>query len=50
MDQPRIAVEGEHNRLVLGEERIEILIGKAVRMFARRLQFHQIDDIDDADF
>ena len=50
VDQPGIAVEGEDDRLVLGEERIEILVAQPVRMLARRLQRHQIDDVDHADF
>ena len=34
MDQPRIAVVGEDDRLVLGEERVEVVVGQAVRMLA----------------
>ena len=49
MDEPGVAVEGKHDRLVLGEQRIEVQVGQAMRVLALRLQFHQIDDVDDAD-
>ena len=49
MDEPRIAVEGEDDRLVDGEESVEVTVGEAMRMLAVRLQRHQVDDIDDAD-
>jgi len=49
MDEPGIAMESEHNGLVLGEERVEVVIAQAVRMFARGLEFHQVHDVDDAD-
>src|SRR5215469_7632168 len=49
VNEPRIAVEGEDDRLVGREQRIEIVIRQAVRMLARRLQGHQVYDIDDAD-
>src|SRR6476620_3606959 len=45
MDQPRIAVESEDDWLISREQRVEIVIGQAVRVFARGLQLHQIDDI-----
>ena len=47
VDQPRIAVEGEHDRLVRRKEEIELIVGEAVRVLALRLQLHQVDDIDD---
>src|SRR5205814_10184668 len=50
MNEPRIAVKGEDNRLVRREERVEFVVGQTMRMLARRLQLHQIDNIDDADF
>ena len=50
MDEPRIAVKGEDDRLVDGEKGVEVAVGKAMRMLARRLQRHQIDDIDDPYF
>ena len=49
MDQPRIAVKREQDRLVRGEDGVELLVGEPVRMLARRLQRHQVDDVDDAD-
>ena len=49
VDQPRVAVEGEDDRLVLGEQGVEIAVRQAVRMLARRLQLHQVHDVDDAD-
>ena len=45
MDEPRIAVKGEDDRLVDGEEGVEVTIGEAVRMLARGLQRHEIDDV-----
>ncbi len=50
VNQPRIAVEGEDHMLVLGEKCVEDLIAQTVRMLALRLQFHQINDVDDTDF
>ena len=50
VDQPGVAVEREDDRLVLCEEGVEILVAQAVRVFARRLEFHQVHDVDDADF
>ena len=47
MDQPRIAVEGEYNRLVGGEQGVEVTITQAIWMLFPRLQGHQVDDIDD---
>ena len=49
VDQPRVAVEGEDDRLVLGEQGVEVPVGEAVRVLARRLQLHQVHDVDDAD-
>src|SRR5690348_10391120 len=48
VDEPRIAVEGEHDRLVGGEERVELAVGEPVRMLDVGLEAHQVDDIDDA--
>ena len=47
VDQPRVAVVGEHDRPVGREERVELLIGEPVRMLAVGLQPHQVDDVDD---
>ena len=46
MDQPGIAVEREHDGLVRGENRIEIVIGQSVRMFGLRLERHQVHHVD----
>ena len=35
--------------LFVREQRIEVLVGQAVRMLAGRLQLHQVDDVDHAD-
>jgi hypothetical protein len=40
MDQPRIAVEGEHDRFVHGKNGVEVAIVQPVGMFARGLQCH----------
>ena len=48
MDEPRVTMEGEDDRFVLREQRVEVVIAQAVRMFARRLELHQVHDIDDA--
>ena len=36
--------------LSVGEQGVEVAIGKTVRMLARRLERHQIDDVDDPYF
>jgi hypothetical protein len=43
-------VEAEDDVLVFREERIVIRFAQPVRVLARRLQLHQIDNIDHADF
>ena len=47
MDEPRIAVEGEDDRFVLRKQRVEVEVAQAVRMLTRRLQLHEIHDVDD---
>jgi hypothetical protein len=42
-------MEGEDNRLVRGEQRVEPGILQAVRVLGFGLQFHQIDDVDNPD-
>ena len=42
-------MEVEDDRLVRGEERVEVAIGEAVRMLGVGLQPEQIDDVDEAD-
>ena len=49
VDQPGIAVEREHYRLVGGEKKVERVVAEPVWMLALRLQRHEIDDIDEAD-
>src|SRR5450759_979017 len=49
MDEPRVAVIGEDDRLVRGEERVELLVRHAVRMFGLGLQTHQVDHVYYAD-
>ncbi len=50
VDEPGVAVEGEDDGLVFGEEDVEVGVGEAVGMFGAGLEFHEIDDVDDADF
>ena len=49
MHQPRVTMKAKDNVFVFGKQRIEIGFAQSVRMFAARLDFHQIDDIDHAD-
>src|SRR6476661_6044103 len=49
VDQPRVAVVGEDDGAVRGEERVELRVGEPVRMLALRLQAHQVDDVHDPD-
>ena len=49
VNQPRIAVEREDDRLVRREQGVEVPVREAVRMLASRLQLHQVHDVDDAD-
>ena len=42
-------MEGEDDRFVSGEQRVEFVVREPVRVLARWLQLHQIDDIDDPD-
>src|SRR4029450_12247635 len=48
VNQPRVAMEGKDDRLVGGEQRVEIVIREAMRVLARGLQRHEIDYVDDA--
>ena len=50
VDQLRIAVEVEDDRLVDCEERIEIGVGESVGMLGIWLQLEEVDYIDEADF
>src|SRR5947209_1049011 len=49
MDQRWITVEREDDRLILGEEMIEVVVGKSVWMFAGGLQRHEVHDVHDTD-
>ena len=49
VDQPRIAVVGEDDGPVAGEERVELAVRQAMRVFRIRLQPHQVDDVDHPD-
>src|SRR5579871_1179285 len=50
VDQPGIAVKCEHDGLVLGEDRIELVIVHSMRVLAWRLKRHQVYDVHHADF
>ena len=50
VDQVGITVIGKNHRPVAGEDAVEIALAKTVRMLLLRLQRHQIDDIDNANF
>src|SRR5262245_66048524 len=47
MNERRVTVEGEDDRLVGREQRVEIVIREAVWVLARWLQLHEIHDVDD---
>ena len=49
VDQPRVTVVGEDHRAVRGEQRVELTVTEAVRMLGRRLQPHEVDDVDHPD-
>lgn len=49
VDEPRVAVVREDDRLVRGEERVEVAVGEPVRVLLRVLQPHEVDDVDDTD-
>ena len=49
MNEGRIAVEVEDDGLVLGEDRVVVGVGKTVGVYAVRLKFHQVDDVDETD-
>ena len=48
VNQPRVAVKREEDRFVPGEQGIEVLIAQPVRVFAFRLQLHQVHNVDHA--
>src|ERR1051326_8162181 len=47
MDEPGIAVISKDDWFVFGEERVKIRVTQPMRMFAARLESHNIDDVDD---
>lgn len=49
VDQPGIPVVGEDDRAICGEQRVELGVRQPVRVLARGLEAHQVDDVDDAD-
>ena len=48
MDKRRVAVEGEDDRLILGEQHVVLGIGQTVRMLPLGLQLHQVNHVDNA--
>ena len=48
VDQPRVPVIGEDDRLIGCKHRVELRVGQTVRMLARRLKGHQVYHIHDA--
>src|ERR1700730_4008197 len=50
VNQRGVAVVGENNRLVGGEERIKFTVRQTVRMLTRSLQGHSIHHIHDPHF
>src|SRR5262245_35417089 len=49
VNQPRVTVKVEDDGFVLGEQSIEVAIGQAVRMLARRGKAEKIDNINEPD-
>ena len=49
VDQPRIAVKGENNRLVLGEQRVVLPVRQTMRVLVFRDEPHEVDDVDHPD-
>ena len=49
VDEPRVAVVGEDDGTVSGEERVEFAVVEPVGMLAGRLQGEQVDHVDDPD-
>ena len=46
VDQPRVGMEGKDDRLILGEDLVEIHVAQPVRVLGLRLQLHEVDYID----
>src|SRR5581483_3541291 len=49
VDQPGVAVVGEDDRPVGGQEGVELGVAQAVGMFAPGLEGHEVDHVDDPD-
>ena len=49
VNEPGIAVVGEHDGPVFGEQPLELVIGHAVRVVGMGLQTHEVDDVDHTD-
>lgn len=49
MNQPGIAMKSKDDRLVRREERVEGFVTQAVWVFARRLELHEVDHVDNPD-
>ena len=43
-------MECEDDRPIAREQRVERLVGQAIRVLGRRLQLHQVDDVHHSDF
>src|ERR1700677_1190797 len=50
VNEPRVTMKAKDDVLVAREERIVIRFAQSVRVLAGRLELHEIDDIDHADF
>ena len=48
MNERRVAVEGEDDRLILGKQHVVLGVGQAVRMLPLGLQLHQVNHVDHA--
>lgn len=48
--QPWVSVISEDHWLVFGEQIVKIEFAQAVQMFARGLEPHEVDNVDDANF
>ena len=49
VDERSISVEVEEYRLILGEQDVVLGVGQTVRVLGVRLQFEQVDNVDEAD-
>ena len=49
VDEPGVSVEAEDDVLVFREQRVVVGLAEAVWVLARRLQLHQIHDVDHPD-